>query len=189
MIDKEIFLQQMALLADRIGKPLAGPTLREYHRVLSAALTTQQFLGAATLAFQTWSAEYRIWPSPQQLIELITPVAKPALAASEMFELVLAATNDPRLSITEQRHKVQSLGATAVRAFYAAGAMRDFRNVLEADVTWLRKRFVEAYEAAAEKADAERVATLALNDAEERVAGLIGNLAETRSLPAMRKLG
>lgn len=186
MIDQEIFLQQMALLADRIGRPLAGPTQREYHRQLSEALTTQQFLAATTLAFNTWSGEFRLWPSPAQLIELVTPVAKPALSAVEAFELVLAATNDPRISIADARTRVQQLGAAAVRAFHAAGAMRDFRNVLESDVPWVRRRFVEAYEAAAENADAERAAMLALQDADARVEALIGTLAAAKQLPATK---
>jgi hypothetical protein len=188
MIDREMFKQHMALIADRIGRPLAGPTQVEYYRQLSPQLTTQQFVAAATLVFNTWSAEYRVWPSPQQIVELITPVAKPALTAAEAFERVLAATNDPRYPINEQRIKVQELGATAVRAFHAAGGMRDFRNVLESDVPWLRKRFVEAYELACENADAERTAALALNDAESRVAALVSSVASAKAMPVTKKL-
>lgn len=187
MIDKEIFAQQMALLADRIGRPLAGPTQREYFRLLSGALTTEQFVAATTLAFAKWSGEYRTWPSPQELIELIAPVASPALTAAEAFEQVLAATNDPRIPIDEQRSKVQQLGAAAMRGFLAAGGMRDFRNVLESEVPWLRKRFVEAYELACQNADAEREATLAIGDADARVAALIAKTAEQRALPQQRK--
>lgn len=187
MIDPEIFKQQLALIADRIGRPLAGPTQVEYYRQLSAQLSTQQFVAAATLVFNTWSADYRNWPSPAQFVELITPVAKPALSAAEMFEQVLEATNDPRISVPESRIKVQSLGAAAVRAFNAAGGMRDFRDALEVDVPWLRKRFVEAYELACENADAERNATLALNDADQRVAAIIGSLAKDKAMPAPAK--
>jgi hypothetical protein len=184
MITEEIFLQQMALLADRIGRPLAGPTQREYHRQLTAALTTEQFVAAATLAFNRWGGEYRNWPSPQQIIDLVAPVAKTSLTASEAFEYVLAATNDPRVSIDEQRAKVQQFGAATLRAFYAAGGMRDFRNVLESDVPWLRRRFVEVYDAAVDNEHAKHAATLALADAEARVAALITSVASQRTLPA-----
>jgi hypothetical protein len=187
MIDPEIFKQQMALIADRIGRPLAGPTQVEYHRQLSAQLSTQQFVAAATLVFNTWSADFRNWPSPAQIVELITPTAKPALSAAEMFEKVLSATNDGVSKPNEQRIKVQMLGAAAVRAFHAAGGMRDFRDVLEVNVPWLRKRFVEAYELACENADAERAATLALNDADTRVAQLIGSIAQAKTMPAPAK--
>ncbi len=177
MIDQELFRQRMALIADRIGRPLAGPTQVEYYRHLSAALTTEQFVAATTLVFHAKSAEYRNWPSPREIIELITPVAEPSLTAHEMFERVLALTAGNDVSQYEAGQRVQTLGAAAVRAFYAAGGRRDFRNVLEADVPWLRKRFVEAYEAACENADAERAATLALNDVDARVAALTTGLA------------
>ena len=188
MIDQEIFLQQMALLADRIGKPLAGPTQREYHRQLSVELTTQQFLAATTLAFNTWSAEYRVWPSPRQLIEFVIPVPKPALSGAEMFERVLSATNDPRVTPNEARLAVQSLGAAVMRGFVAAGGMRDFRNVLEVDIPWLRKRFVEAYELACQNADAEQQAVLALGDADARVAALTSGVAQIRAMPNTKRL-
>lgn len=189
MIDKEVFLQQMALLADRIGRTLAGPTQREYLRVLSSALSTEQFLAATTLAFSKWSGEFRAWPSPQQLIELVAPVAQPALTASEAFEVVLDVTNKPQLSHEERRRLVQELGASALRAFRAAGGLRDFDGVLESDIPWLRRRFVEAYENACEHADAERAATLAIGDADRRVAALVGGIAAAKALPPARKIG
>lgn len=150
-------------------------------------MSTTQFVAAATLVFNTWSADYRNWPSPAQIVELITPIAKTALSAAEMFEKVLAATNDGVSKPNEQRIKVQMLGATAVRAFNAAGGMRDFHDVPEVDVTWLRKRFVDAYELACENADAERAATLALNDADQRVAAIIGAIAKEKAMPAAAK--
>lgn len=187
MIDPEVFKQQMALIADRIGRPLAGPTQVEYYRQLSPMLSTPQFVAAATLVFNTWSADYRNWPAPAQIVELIAPTPKPALSAAEMFEKVLAATNDGVSKPNELRIKVQMLGAAAVRAFNAAGGMRDFHNVLEVDVPWLRKRFVEAFELACENADAEHAATLALSDADHRVAALIGSIAKEKTMPAPAK--
>ena len=188
MIDAEIFKQQLALLADRIGRPLAGPTQVEYYRQLSPRLTTQQFLAASTLVFNTWRAEYRNWPSPQQFVELIAPVARPTLSAVEAFERVLDATNDPRLTVAEQRVRVQELGAVTVRAFHAAGGMREFRNVLETEIAWLRKRFVGAYEMVCESADAEQAAAVALGDADARVAAITSSLATKMAMPAQKSI-
>jgi hypothetical protein len=184
MIDSEIFAQQMAKLADRIGRALAGPTQREYHRVLSAALTTEQFLAAMTLAFAKWPAAYRTWPSPEEIVAYVAAPSAAALSAAETFERVLELTNDPRRSPVDVRQLVEQISPAAKRAFNAAGGMRDFRGVLEVDVPWLRKRFVEAYEHAAEHAQAEQSAALALRDAEPRVAALVAGLAQAKQIPA-----
>lgn len=188
MIEKEVFAQQFALLADRIGRPLAGPTQAAYYRQLSAELTTEQFVAAMTLAFRKWNGEYRNWPCVDQILELITPVEAPTLSASEAFEAVLAVTNDPRLAQAERRAKVQEMGAATMRAFLAAGGMRDFTDVLEADVTWLRKRFVEHYVDVCEHATASRQSELAIAEAEERVHTLIANVAKARAAPPERQI-
>lgn len=183
MIDKEIFLQQMALLADRIGRELSGPTQVEYHRQLSAALTNEQFVAAMTLAFRQWSGDYRTWPSPQQIVELIRPVAAPTLSAHEAFEQVLDVMNKPQLPINERRAAVQAMGASPLRAFIAAGGNREFIDVLEVDVPWLRKRFVEAYEHACANAEAEHEAMLAIGEADTRVQAMVSSIAAAKALP------
>lgn len=188
MINQELFLQHMALIADRVGRQLAGPTQREYHRQLSAALTTEQFIAAASIAFNTWNAEFRNWPSPAQLIALVIPPTKPALSALEAFELVLSSmTNDPRVTLPEQRQRVEKIGDVAYRAFHAAGGIREFSGILEADVPWLRKRFVECYDAALLNADDTHRATLALADADSFVAGLISNIADQKAMPGTQR--
>ena len=188
MIDREIFKQQMALLADRIGRMLAGPTQLEYYRHLSAALTTEQFVAAMALAFHTTTGEFRNWPSPKQLIELIAPVSDPELSGAEMFERVFGIYNDPRLTIDQRKTQLQLLGATAVRAFHASGGRREFENVLEENVRWIRKTFVEAYESATENAESERAANLALASASEAVRSLVNATAEKLAMPEGKRL-
>lgn len=184
-IDKEIFLQRMALLAGRIGRELEAPVQAEYYRQLSAELTTQQFVAAMGLAFNTWNAAYRTWPSPAQLVEMIAPVANPSLSAPEAFERVLAiASRHPQSpEFATRLADIQALGANTVRAFRAAGGFRDFQNVLESDLPWLRKRFVEIFDAVCETADSERTATLALASASEQVIALINSTAA--KMPSM----
>jgi hypothetical protein len=189
MIDHEIFLQYMALLADRIGRPLAGPTQLMYHRELSAALSTEQFVAAATIAFNRWNAEFRTWPSPQQLIAMVMPSPETALSALEAFEQVLSATTDSRVPLPDAVATVETIGPAAARAFRAAGGIREFRGVLEQDLPWLRRRFVEAYEAAAEAIVNDRTAAHALTAANETVASLIADLSRPRQMPGARRLG
>jgi hypothetical protein len=177
MINKEVFAQRMGLLAGRIGRELEGAVQAEYYRHLAAMLTTEQFVAATAIAFATWDSAYRNWPSPKQLVEMVTPIATPALSAAEAFERVLAITNDPRIPIGERMPKIQAMGATTVRAFRAAGGRRDFENVLEDQVVWVRKRFVDAYADACDNADAERAANLALASASEQVAALVNATA------------
>lgn len=167
----------MALLAGRIGRDLEGPVYAEYYRILNGALTTEQFFAATQLAFATWDGAFRNWPSPQQLIEMITPVAAPGLSAAEAFEKVLGITNDPRIAVDKRKEMIQALGASVVRAYHASGGRREFENALESNVTWLRKTFVAEYERCCENAEAERAATLALSDADLTVQQLVAKTA------------
>lgn len=187
MIDKEIFLQRMALLAGRIGRELEPPVQAEYFRQLNAELTTEQFYAATALAFKTWDAAYRNWPSPAQLVELIAPVPNPTLDAAEAFERVLAIWNDPRISPDDRREKTLALGASTTRAFHAAGGRRELENILEVDVKWARQRFVEAYTASCLHAEEERQTSLALERADATVKALIEKTAEQRAMPAAQK--
>jgi hypothetical protein len=184
-IDREIFAQCMGFLGGRIGRPLEAPVLKQYYLILSAELTTQEFVAAATLEFRTWDARYRTWPSPKDLIALIRPVAAPALSAAEAFEQVLEIANRHEFHerYGQRREDIAALGAAAMRAFRAAGGFRDMTNAPIDQVVWLRKRFVEAYETACQHADAERDATMALAAADERLQQLVG--ATVAKLPSV----
>jgi hypothetical protein len=182
VIDREMFKQQMALLADRLGRKLAGPTQVEYYRQLNAELTGEQFLGAMALMLRTWPGEFRTWPSPQQIVEVIRPVAAPNLSAFEAFERVLGVMADPRLPIAERRATVQAMGAATMRAFLAAGGNRAFVDVLEVDVVWLRKAFVAMYEESCAHADAEQQAFVALGEADTRLQLMARSIAEQKAM-------
>jgi len=184
-IDKDMFSQYMGLLAERIGRALSPPVYAEYFRALESELTTKQFIGAATLAFRTWPAEYRNWPSPQQLVEMVRPVAAPSLSGPEAFEKVLAIANrHPQMpEYATRRTDIQVLGAATLRAFVAVGGFRELTNVALDQVPWIRKRFVDAYDAACENAEAEKAADLALASADERMRQLVASTAD--ALPTM----
>lgn len=190
MIEKEIFAQFMGLIAGRIGRELDGPVFAEYYRHLSSELTTEQFIGAATLVFRSWSAEYRNWPSPEQFIALIRPAASPTLSAGEAFERVLEIANrHPQLpGFAMRQGDMQALGAATLRGFLAAGGFRELTNAPLDQVPWLRKRFVDAYADACLHADAERDAAVALESADMRFQQLVSATAAQLTMPEPKRI-
>lgn len=151
-----------------------------------AEQTPEQFVAAMTLAFRNVTGEFRNWPSPAEIVGLITPVAKPTLSGAEAFERVLEIAADPRIDRQAKTARIQALGASSVRAFRAAGGFREFENVLEVDARWLRKAFVEAYAASCENAEAERAAVLAFASSDARFRELVGATAEKLSAPVKK---
>lgn len=192
MIDKEVFAQRMALLAGRIGRELEPPVLREYYLDLSARLTTEQFFAASALAFKQWDGAFRVWPSPDQLVELIIPVTSPSLSALEAFEECVRAHRwpvwTPRPTPDTAREKIMLMGAAVFRAYKAAGGWREFAEPIERDLPFLRKRFVEAYEDATTNAEASQAAALALAAANEQVSALVSGVAQTIGHNMQRKI-
>lgn len=180
MIDAEVFAQHMGLLSDRIGRALAGPTMRAYYEDLSRDLSTAEFVAAARLAFETWK-EWR-WPSPAELRQMVKPLESPNLVASELFEQVayLASNTYDR----EREAKLSKFSGETQRAFRAIGGLEAFADLDRKDRPWLKKRFVEAYEQACVSTLANSMATVALKEADERVKELVSGVATARAIPA-----
>lgn len=176
MIDQGQFGLIMASFADRIGRPLATFTARMYYDVLSAELTTEEFLAAARVVFKTHA--YNTWPAPQQFIAAVKPQNDPALTGAEFFELIVGR-NDPRRVAT-------SLGPIALRAFEIAGGNREFSGVLECDVHFLRRRFVDAFVAASSEGEAQGQARVALANVDPKAAALIGQTAKALQIDRQR---
>ena len=187
MIDRLAFAKVMGGFADKIGRAVAPETAEMYFDVLGEALTTDEFLAGARIVFR--SHGYNTWPSPEQFIAAAKPQTASTLTGAEAFEKVLSVTNDPR--IADRNALILAMGPTVERAYRAAGGYREFANVLEADVKWLRKSFVEAYELAADsevrEADASRalatVNTPRLGQTEDAVAMIVSGLAAQKSFP------
>lgn len=179
MIDRIAFAKVMGGFADRIGRALAPETAAMYFDVLSERLTTDEFLAGARIVFRAHA--FNTWPAPQQFIDAANPQAAPRLSGAEVFEQVLALTNDPR--IPDARARVLALGPVVERAFRAAGGLREFANVLEADVKWLRKNFIEAYEHAASHDDRTQDATIALGAVDPAVQRLVADVSSAKTFP------
>lgn len=184
-IDRVAFARVMGGFADRIGRPLAPETADMYLDVLSEALTTEEFLAGARIVFRTH--RFNTWPAPEQFVEAVKPQSAPELAAAEIFERVLAIAANAYRPYSERLAEITALSAVAARAYHAAGGRRDFETVLEADVPWLRKRFVERYEEAMDEAAKRHQAHVALAAVEPTVHALITDTANRLGMPDSRR--
>lgn len=149
-IDHGVFLHWIAVIADRIGRPLAGPTQRAYHDYLSARLTTQEFAAAAERLFAEHA--FNTWPGPGEFVRLARPEPPHALAAGDAFRRILTECGERQpgrpstyaAAVVEER-----LGQAARIAFLAVGGSARFARCTDDEEPWLRKEFVQQYAGAA----------------------------------------
>lgn len=189
MIDRIAFAKVMGGFADKIGRALAPETSEMYFDVLTSALETEEFLAGARIVFR--SHVYNTWPAPQQFIDAAKPKAAAALSGAEAFERVLDLTNQPQRDWSIRHAELLMLGPVVERAFRAVGGRRELDGILEADVPFARRRFLEAYEHAAEVNDRETDAAAALasvqaprlGETEDGLQLVVKGLAQLKSLP------
>ena len=183
MIDGELFAQHLGVLADRFGRALAGPTLREYHARLSAELSTEEFVAAARLVFR----DETFWPAPRVFVEKVRPSADPALLAQAAFERVVTLV---------RRHGWQfippailaDLDRPTLRAVGTAGGWRAIAECDDSGWPFLRKRFEDAHRALAAERAKETAAQVALEEAEFAVQSLVAGVAGATGMPKGRLL-
>jgi hypothetical protein len=181
VIDRHAFAKVMGGFADKIGRALAPETSEMYYDVLSESLTTDEFLAGARIVFRTHA--YNVWPPAQLFIDAIKPKEQAKLSAAEVFERVLEIAAPSGVPFADRDARIVALGPLAVRAFRAAGGRREFEDVLEADVKWIRKAFIDAYDMATTESVSERDARVALAAVDATIAPLIQSTAAALSLP------
>jgi hypothetical protein len=146
MIEPDVFVERMAELADRFNRPLHEQTQRRYYELLNREITTEEFIGAAELAFRNSS----FWPSPKELIEFIHPPRDLTLEASQAFDKMLALGEPHPMGTCWLRSKiVDEIGEPAAVAFSAIGAQGRLRGITTDDLPWARREFIAAYKASA----------------------------------------
>jgi hypothetical protein len=132
LIDKTTFAREMALLQERFNRELSRPILQRYQETLSRHLSTEEFVLAARLAFDTET----FWPAPMRLVELVQPSPKAAAAAE--WEAVMDAV---------RRNATAELSPAGKRALKEVGGTWRIRHSDElTQLPWIRKAFVEEYE-------------------------------------------
>ena len=66
MLDRAVFLREMALLADRFGRDVSPETIGRYYDTLRERVSTDEFEVAARFVFDNDS----FWPSPARFAEV-----------------------------------------------------------------------------------------------------------------------
>jgi hypothetical protein len=155
VIDQNVFDAIMGAFAERLGKPLGETASVMYYAALSEELTTDEFQRAARVVFK--QHRFNTWPAAADFLDAARGnVTAPAIeqdrfAAGVAADVVLREATWPngrtwpQVAADIERYA----GPAAVAAFYAVGGPARFRDLLEADVRWLRKELVEVYPSAA----------------------------------------
>lgn len=139
-IDAKVFKYWMACIADRTGRVLTAPTYAEYHRLLSAELTTEQFAEAARLVFR--NSEF--WPAPRAFIDAIKP--DPRLRGAVIFEWIRTHRHFNGTHAYWVAEEIEGeFGAPALAAFRAIGGGERFATMEAHELPHALRDFCDAY--------------------------------------------
>lgn len=153
MHDRDAFAAAMGSLAVNSRLELSEEQLALFWAMLGD-LSDEDFARAV----HTWINTSRYFPTIAELRQTITPYTNPhaegTLAFDKVCDLGDYTPEGYRWRVTKIANVV---GPVAAEAFLAAGGTRAFEQEQgEKNLTWLRKRFVEAYVAAFEAQRAGR---------------------------------
>ncbi len=131
MIDPNIFLQRMSLLASRFQRPVDAHVFAGYKIILDQQLTLEQFEKSVLAVF----AADTFFPSPERMIDAgLGDMA--ASAQAQWCEMLAAAGADRRSQIDQfARAAIGELGGTSV-----VRSLSDHHHLLR-----VRSEFVAAY--------------------------------------------
>lgn len=134
MIEKNTFIREFAMILDRFGREMGGPSIERYREFLNTELTTEEFQAAARIIFE----EDQFFPAPRRFVDAIQG-GLTELATSEWLQLLdLAQRNNSDLS---------SLTDTARAALKTAGGWTAVAHAQgEFGLERVRKRFIEGYQ-------------------------------------------
>lgn len=91
MLDKRVFLREMAVLAELYNRPaLSEVLIARYYEFLSTRLSTAEFEAAARRVFE----EERFWPAPVTFVHLVK--GDPKRIAGEAWTRLLSAAQSGR---------------------------------------------------------------------------------------------
>jgi hypothetical protein len=132
LIDRMTFAREMALLQERFNRELSDPILERYRETLSRHLTTEEFVLAARLAFDTET----FWPAPMRLVELVQP--SPKAAADQEWERILEAVR------RNGQAELSAAGKSALKE--VGGTWRIGHSDELTQLPWIKREFVSAFE-------------------------------------------
>lgn len=173
MIDKQAFAEYMGQLGGAYGREIDAPVSRMYYAILSARLTTEQFIAAIakTLAAETF------WPAPAKILE------HAGVGNEDEAELAfkaMSATVRDHGGYLRLPHEVFAQFDPAVRAaIKAVGGLREIAERSGPDKRpALLKRFVRAY-----NESRSGVTALPIGQSQERTLALVRSVAKDMALP------
>jgi hypothetical protein len=130
MIDPQVFELEIAILMDWFNRDFEPETLKRLHQRLSAQLTTEQFVQAAKILFDT----SRFFPTVEEFVSAIKGDAQ-TLALHEWELCVKAAARNDREMLTGLSPQGQS-------ALYLVGGLYKLGMASEEQLVWVKKEFI-----------------------------------------------
>jgi hypothetical protein len=181
MIDEQTFGGWLGVLADRFGRPLSPPSVRAYHTILSAAMTTAQFERAAGIVLSTF--DYRgSWPAPAVFIEAQRPTTAPELDAAETLRAVRSLIRvEGTAYVVVPRY--YELPEYVRRAVDAVGGWRRVHDATVDEEPFLLRDFAKHLAAAKDHAERSELAGVLPSGADPRVRQLVSGVAGLLSGP------
>lgn len=142
MIDKDVFANEMGLLAGTYRYEADTPVLQAYYAALSAHLSTDEF----RVAVRAVVATERFWPSPAVILEKAGRDAETVAQAA--FSHMHATLNNHGGYRFLPHEKFQEFDAGTKAGIKAIGGLRELTECTEQRWPGLVKRFVKAYQEA-----------------------------------------
>lgn len=138
-IDRNVFLREMALLAERFSRPeLSEPIVARYFETLNKHVNTREFETAARIIFDG----DQFWPAPLRFVEAVhgNPKAMADEAWTEMLSFAKQGQYPP----------LETLPA-ATRAGLEVAPLREIMYASEFELNRLKRDFVAAYQRSGEE--------------------------------------
>lgn len=135
-INRGIFASYMAVLGERIGKEISGPTQNVYRAAFDRHdMTDAEFISAAQGIFEHWTG-FGL-PSVDEFLRYARPVALPRSDAIEALRAVAAAVGKREAANLEDKR--------VLAAWRAVGGASVILNASESEWPHLERRWVAAF--------------------------------------------
>ena len=133
MIDPQVFEQEIAILLDWFNRDFEPETLKRLHQRLSKQLSTEQFVQASQIVFDS----SRFFPTIEEFVAAVKGDAE-TLALQEWDVCVKAAARD-------DREMLKGLSSRGRSALHLIGGLHKLGMATEEDLRWLKKEFVSVW--------------------------------------------
>jgi hypothetical protein len=133
MIDPQVFELEIAILMDWFNRDFEPETLKRLHQRLSAQLTTQQFVQACQIVFDT----SRFFPTVEEFVSAVIGDAQ--TSALHEWEVCLKA------AARADREMLTGLSPQGQSALHLVGGLYKLGMASEEQLVWIKKEFVSVW--------------------------------------------